>query len=690
MRAAALLDELRPAASHPPLRPAAVRRRGHRRTGTRSARRRGWRASCAQACHARTAGNPFLLDSSWATALRGAERGPARAGRGARAGAGRACGSPARRPAARAAPRHLLGRSRCWAARLRFATPLRSPARTSKRRCASPTRCARPRARAGDHARVCPSDRSLGDLRAIDPGERALGHARAARLLDQDGAAPERVALHILHTEPAGNAWAVAGCERRPRRRAGEEHPAPRPPIFAARSRATRPGHAARGAARARTRAGRRPPSRRAADVLREAVELTTDPGEHATERRSAPARSDSGATTTASSRSAARRSPARERSNRRRSDSLEAELTASAWVSPATVAEAAPAHRRSARSTGIVQRLAHQRRVRGHRRRPAGARGDAAARPGPRGRLGGGGARLTDRGLPSAGACLQRRAGRRPRGVRRGPRCRSHARLDEHGRPRQLHPLDDRSSHWPARGRRQPMVASRWTSSSRPRRRRRSPGPPHSSIEALTGLGRLDEADAIAAARPREREPPHGYIHTLVFLQARGALRVAQERSADALRDLLKPARAGTSSARSTGARYVAHRCRRRACCCARPPEEAAALAGEQLTLARRVGTPSHGRDRAAGARQGDRGGRAEELLAQAISLLEAAPARHELALALTDLGALLRRAGRRTEAGPRCAAPSISRSAPAPRRSRTGPGRSCSRPEPGPGARR
>ena len=41
-----------------------------------------------------------------------------------------------------------------------------------------------------------------------------------------------------------------------------------------------------------------------------------------------------------------------------------------------------------------------------------------------------------------------------------------------------------------------------------------------------------------------------------------------------------------------------------------------------------------------------------AEEFLAEAISLLESGPARHELALALADLGSCLRRAGRRTEA--------------------------------------
>jgi len=57
--------------------------------------------------------------------------------------------------------------------------------------------------------------------------------------------------------------------------------------------------------------------------------------------------------------------------------------------------------------------------------------------------------------------------------------------------------------------------------------------------IEPLTRLGRLAEADAVAAAAAG-REPPPGWIHTATFLQARGALRVAQGRHAEALDDLL------------------------------------------------------------------------------------------------------------------------------------------------------
>jgi hypothetical protein len=56
--------------------------------------------------------------------------------------------------------------------------------------------------------------------------------------------------------------------------------------------------------------------------------------------------------------------------------------------------------------------------------------------------------------------------------------------------------------------------------------------------IEALTGLGRLEDAEAVATAAA-SREPPGGWLHTLLFWQARGALRVAQRRPAEALDDL-------------------------------------------------------------------------------------------------------------------------------------------------------
>lgn len=170
-------------------------------------------------------------------------------------------------------------------------------------------------------------------------------------------------------------------------------------------------------------------------------------------------------------------------------------------------------------------------------------------------------------------------------------------------------------------------------------------------TIEALTDLGRLDEAEAVAQLAA-EREPPAGWIHTVLFVQARGALRVALQRPGPALDDLDaaaagwrglfmdNPAAASWRTAASAAHTALGH------------GEQAATLAGEHLALARQAGNPavlgvalrSH-----AAALGGDQ---AVEQLSEAVGLLEGAGARYELALALADLGAHLLRAGRRRDA--------------------------------------
>jgi ATP/maltotriose-dependent transcriptional regulator MalT len=169
--------------------------------------------------------------------------------------------------------------------------------------------------------------------------------------------------------------------------------------------------------------------------------------------------------------------------------------------------------------------------------------------------------------------------------------------------------------------------------------------------VDALTCLGRLDEAAAVAAAAA-DRELPGGWIHTVTFLQARGELRIEQGRPAEALADLLgagegwralgitNPAiaswRAGAAAAYSA----LGH------------SHEAAALAGEHLALVRKscdaatIGAAVRGYAAAAVKRD------VEGLLNEAVRLLDATPARYELALALTDLGGHLRRAGRKEDA--------------------------------------
>ena len=104
--------------------------------------------------------------------------------------------------------------------------------------------------------------------------------------------------------------------------------------------------------------------------------------------------------------------------------------------------------------------------------------------------------------------------------------------------------------------------------------------------------MGHLDEAEAVAAATA-DRGPPPGWIHTSMFLQARGALRVAQQRPGKALDDLAAagqgwlgldietPAIASWRTAAAAAHAALGH------------PAEAAALASEQLALARQGRQP-------------------------------------------------------------------------------------------------
>jgi DNA-binding CsgD family transcriptional regulator len=201
--------------------------------------------------------------------------------------------------------------------------------------------------------------------------------------------------------------------------------------------------------------------------------------------------------------------------------------------------------------------------------------------------------------------------------------------------------------------------------------------------IDALTALGRLNEAEAVAIVTAA-REPPEGWIHTVLFRQARGALRLAQHRPAEALEDLLaaaegwqalgvtNPAVASWRPAAAAAYRALGH------------AEAAAALAHEQLELARKPFATSseqpelarkqfasaHEQDAPARRRMASAGeggspvtlglalrsygvtcGTLDEL-AEAVRVLEPTPARYDLALALADYGAALRHSGQRTQA--------------------------------------
>ena len=159
--------------------------------------------------------------------------------------------------------------------------------------------------------------------------------------------------------------------------------------------------------------------------------------------------------------------------------------------------------------------------------------------------------------------------------------------------------------------------------------------------IDALTALGRLDEAEAVAIVTAG-REPPEGWIHTVLFRQARGTLRLAQHRPEEALGDLL----AAAEGWQGLGVENPAVACWRPATAAAHRAlghqDKAVALAHEHLELARK-GCSRITLGNALRA-HGDPAG--------AVTVLESTPARYDLALALADYGTALRHSGQRTQA--------------------------------------
>jgi DNA-binding CsgD family transcriptional regulator len=175
-------------------------------------------------------------------------------------------------------------------------------------------------------------------------------------------------------------------------------------------------------------------------------------------------------------------------------------------------------------------------------------------------------------------------------------------------------------------------------------------------AIDALAHLVEtLVERDALddAATELRRMAPPLA-SHTVVvaaYLVARGRLRMAQGRSDEALRDFLASGerceRLGIDDTlygwRSEAA--IAHALLGHVA-------EARRLARASLEVARAFGLPRAlgVALRAAGLAEG--GERGLDLLAEAVAVLERSQAPVELARALTDHGAALRRAGQRTKA--------------------------------------
>jgi DNA-binding CsgD family transcriptional regulator len=170
--------------------------------------------------------------------------------------------------------------------------------------------------------------------------------------------------------------------------------------------------------------------------------------------------------------------------------------------------------------------------------------------------------------------------------------------------------------------------------------------------VDALTELGELDDADAALATASLLGDPPPGALAAPLLLESRARLRLAQQRHADAYADLLE---AGERwSALGVGhpglAAWRVGACE--ALVALGDVPAARRLAQEHLELAEPIGLPG---PRGAGLRalaltvERDE---AISVLERAAQLLADSPARLEHARVLVELGATLRRANRRAAA--------------------------------------
>jgi DNA-binding CsgD family transcriptional regulator len=168
--------------------------------------------------------------------------------------------------------------------------------------------------------------------------------------------------------------------------------------------------------------------------------------------------------------------------------------------------------------------------------------------------------------------------------------------------------------------------------------------------VKALVDQGRL--ADAEQALAPLESEVESGFVAAAILRLARGGLRVGQGRIAEGLEDFLAVGEVLTRAMVTSPAflpwrseAALAHRT-------LGDHESAERLAAEELELARAFGAPrAIGiAARAAGVVAGGDSG--ERLLREAIDAFERGDASLERARACIDLGAMLRRRNRRTEA--------------------------------------
>jgi DNA-binding CsgD family transcriptional regulator len=168
--------------------------------------------------------------------------------------------------------------------------------------------------------------------------------------------------------------------------------------------------------------------------------------------------------------------------------------------------------------------------------------------------------------------------------------------------------------------------------------------------VKALVDQGKLEEAEQALA--PLDSEAESGFVAASILRLARGGLRVGQGRVAEGLDDFVAVG-ADLARAMVTCPGFLPWRSEAALAHLALGDHESAErLSAEELELARAFGA---GRalgvaSRAAGLVAG--GERGEHLLREAVEAFDRVDARLEKARALTDLGAMLRRRNRRTEA--------------------------------------
>jgi DNA-binding CsgD family transcriptional regulator len=168
--------------------------------------------------------------------------------------------------------------------------------------------------------------------------------------------------------------------------------------------------------------------------------------------------------------------------------------------------------------------------------------------------------------------------------------------------------------------------------------------------VNALVDQGELDAAEEVLA--PLDCEGESGSHSAAVLRVARGRLRIGQGRVAEGLEDFLAVG-ARLTRGMVTCPGFLPWRSEAALAHLALGDRDAAGrLAAEELELAQAFGAPRAlgVAKRAAGVVAG--GDRGVSLLREAIDAFERGDARLERARALADLGALLRRRNRRTEA--------------------------------------